>query len=149
VRGQQRLSIDTGGMSSKEPEHSSGLDHHGIDVMVGSEATEDRQSRRKSGAAHRRTPSPALQTTLLRTSLPSYEVAIFLIEIYFSRVYNANLLFHKRSFLSDLAVNRVPGFVALSVFALASMYVFCAPRPSQIMRLKSLQLFAPIEMSSW
>ncbi len=66
---------------------------------------------------------PPLQASLHRTTLPSSEVAIILIEIYFMRLYNANLLFHKRTFLNEYALNRVPDFLALSVFALASMYV--------------------------
>jgi Fungal specific transcription factor domain len=48
---------------------------------------------------------------------------MFLIEIYFSRVYNASLLFHKPRFLYDWATNTVPDFVSLSMFALASIYL--------------------------
>ena len=115
-------------MSTKQPEPSTGVDHHGIEGMVRSEASEGRQYRRKTVPDHCRTPSPPLQATLGRVTLPSSEVAIFLIEIYFSRVYNAHLIFHKKTFLSDYAANRVPDFVALSIFALASMYVFRVPR---------------------
>jgi hypothetical protein len=55
------------------------------------------------------------------TTIPPPEVALFLIEIYFSH-WNAVLLFHKPSFTSDYLCNKVPDFVSLSVFALASMY---------------------------
>jgi len=70
----------------------------------------------------RRTPAAAaaLHASLRTASLPSPEVAVFLFEIYFSRVYNASLLFHKKTFLSDYFANQVPDFVALSIFALAS-----------------------------
>jgi hypothetical protein len=50
-------------------------------------------------------------------------MAMFLIEIYFSRVYNALLLFHKPRFLYDWATNTVPDFVSLSMFALATIYL--------------------------
>jgi hypothetical protein len=68
----------------------------------------------------RRTHAAALHASLRRTSLPSPEVAVFLFEIYFSRVYNASLLFHKKKLLSEYFADQVPDFVALSIFALAS-----------------------------
>lgn len=58
--------------------------------------------------------------------MPSSEVAMFLIEIYFARLYNAHLLFHKETFVADFVANRVPDFVALGIFASASMYDFCS-----------------------
>ena len=66
--------------------------------------------------------TPPLQTALKKTIIPSPEVAIFLIKIYFSRLYNAHLLFHKETFLADFVANKVPDFVALAIFASASMY---------------------------
>ena len=59
--------------------------------------------------------------------MPSSEVAMFLIEIYFARLYNAHLLFHKETFMADFAANRIPDFVALAIFASASMYVPFSP----------------------
>jgi hypothetical protein len=53
--------------------------------------------------------------------VPSPEVARLLIEMYFTRVYNATLLFHKETFLSEYAANKLPNFVTHAVFALASM----------------------------
>lgn len=67
--------------------------------------------------------TPPLQTALKRTNMPSSEVAMFLIEIYFARLYNAHLLFHKETFLADFIADRVPDFVALGIFASASMCV--------------------------
>jgi hypothetical protein len=52
--------------------------------------------------------------------MPSAEVAMFLTEIYFARMYNAHLLFHKDTFLAGLGADRVPDFVALAVFASAT-----------------------------
>jgi hypothetical protein len=72
--------------------------------------------------------SSPLHTALKRTNMPSSEVAMFLIEIYFARLYNAHLLFHKESFLADFAAHKVPDFVALGIFASASMYVSSSSR---------------------
>jgi hypothetical protein len=66
---------------------------------------------------------PPLQTALRTTNMPSPEVAMFLIEIYFARMYNAHLLFHKESFVSDFANGKVADFIALAIFASASVYV--------------------------
>jgi hypothetical protein len=67
--------------------------------------------------------TPPLQTALKRTNMPSSEVAMFLIDIYFARMYNAHLLFHKETFISDFTANKVPDFIALAIFASASVYV--------------------------
>jgi hypothetical protein len=67
--------------------------------------------------------TPPLQTALKRTNMPSAEVAMFLIEIFFARLYNAHLLYHKETLVADFAANRVPDFIALAIFASASMYV--------------------------
>lgn len=56
-----------------------------------------------------------------RSLSPSPQVAAFLFEIYFSRLYHASLLFHKRGFLADYAARKVSDFVAFSIFALATM----------------------------
>jgi hypothetical protein len=55
---------------------------------------------------------------------PSDELVMFLVEVYFSRVYNAALLFHKPRFLFELANNAVPQFILLSMFALASVFLY-------------------------
>lgn len=72
-----------------------------------------------------------LREGLMATTLPSLEVATFLFEIYFLRLYNATLLFHKETFLSDYAANKVPDFVSLSIFALASIFIRPAPGQPQ------------------
>ena len=51
------------------------------------------------------------------------EVALFLIEIYFERHYQADLLFYKQSFVDDYVSQRLPGCISLAVFAFASMSV--------------------------
>ena len=48
---------------------------------------------------------------------------MFLIEVYFSRAYNASLLYHKERFLSDWIGHRLPSSIALSVFATASIFL--------------------------
>jgi hypothetical protein len=53
-------------------------------------------------------------------------MALLLIEIYFCRHWNAELMIHKPSFTSDHLDNKVPDFVSLSIFALASKY--CSDR---------------------
>lgn len=73
--------------------------------------------------------TPLLQTALKKAIMPSPEVAMFLIEIYFSRLYNAHLLFHKETFLADFVANKVPDFVALAIFASASMYAYYSSPP--------------------
>ncbi|KIN06828.1 hypothetical protein OIDMADRAFT_139648 [Oidiodendron maius Zn] len=76
-------------------------------------------------------PTMPLREGLMATTLPSLEVATFLFEIYFLRLYNATLLFHKETFLSDYAANKVPDFVSLSIFALASIFIRPAPGQPQ------------------
>jgi hypothetical protein len=108
--------------------------HRGIETAPVQYNTLDRSnsienSERASQSIHEeyQVTTPPLQTALKRTNMPSSEVAMFLIEIYFSHLYNAHLLFHKETFLADFAANRVPDFVALSIFASASMYVSMIP----------------------
>ena len=48
---------------------------------------------------------------------------MFLIEIYFARLYNAHLLFHKETIVADFVSKRVPDFVSLAIFASATMHV--------------------------
>ena len=67
--------------------------------------------------------TPPLQTALKKTNMPSSEVAMFLIEIYFARMYNAHLLFHKETFIAEFLAKKVPDFIALAIFASASVYV--------------------------
>jgi hypothetical protein len=118
-----------------------------MDGIKHSHASEGYQDRRKLGPDYYQDSDPPLQATLRGVVLPSPEVAVFLIEIYFSRMYNACLLFHKKTFLSDYAANRIPDFVALSIFAFASMCVVYVCR-RQIRRLIHFQLSAQIERSS-
>lgn len=61
---------------------------------------------------------PALQ----ETATLSPRMALLLIEIYFSRHWNAELMIHKPSFTYDYHLNKVPDFLSLSIFALASKY---------------------------
>ena len=108
--------------------------HRGIETAPAQYNTFNRSnstdnSERGSQSIHEeyQVTTPPHQTVLKRTNMPSSEVAMFLIEIYFTHLYNAHLLFHKETFLADYAANRVPDFVALSIFASASMYVSLIP----------------------
>lgn len=67
-------------------------------------------------------PSPPQQMNE-HSHLPSSEIAMFLIEVYFSRIYNATLLYHKPRFISDWISGRLPSFIALSIFASASIFL--------------------------
>jgi hypothetical protein len=100
---------------------SAGFDPHTTSSIALPEANASRQHRRQSGSEDYEVHSPPLQAILQRTTVPSSEVAVFLFEIYFSRIYTASLLFHKKKFLSEYTAGSVPDFVALSIFALASM----------------------------
>ncbi|KAK5991691.1 hypothetical protein PT974_07724 [Cladobotryum mycophilum] len=52
----------------------------------------------------------------------SQEVAMFLIDVYFDRHYQAHLLFNKKDFTANFLNHKVPKFVLLSVFAFASLF---------------------------
>ncbi|KAG0647553.1 hypothetical protein D0Z07_6611 [Hyphodiscus hymeniophilus] len=96
-----------------------------------SDSTEEFDHGRRSVHDEYQVTIPPLQTTLKNINMPSSEVAMFLIEIYFARLYNAHLLFHKETFLADFAANRVPDFVALGIFASASIFLRQGPMKSQ------------------
>jgi hypothetical protein len=71
--------------------------------------------------------STLLSTVLLQASFPSKELALALIDAYFDYLYNATLLFHKKTLISDYLAGKVPDCVALSIFALAATYVMTFP----------------------
>lgn len=56
-----------------------------------------------------------------KVNLPSRDTALFLFEVYFSRLYNATLLYHKQTLLLNYTNGKTPDFVSLAIFALASM----------------------------
>lgn len=66
--------------------------------------------------------------TLQETESLSPGMALILIGIYFSRHWNAELMIHKPSFTSDYLHNKVPDFVSLSIFALASNFLRQTPQ---------------------
>jgi hypothetical protein len=71
-----------------------------------------------------KSPFPTLPSAvLLQVSFPSKELALALIDTYFDHVYNATLLFHKQTLISDYLAGKLPDCVALSIFALAAKYV--------------------------
>lgn len=56
-----------------------------------------------------------------RPKLPEFEIGLMLIEVFFSRVWTASLLFDHRSFVEDYRAANLPDHVLLSVFALSSL----------------------------
>jgi hypothetical protein len=117
---QQQFAVDAGTWNLQQSTSSIGLGDHATSDTAGPEAYARHQQRRQSGSEDYRDSTP-LQPMLRKTTLPSSEVAVFLFEIYFSRIYSASLLFHKEKFLSDYNAGTVPDFVALSIFACSSM----------------------------
>jgi hypothetical protein len=65
-------------------------------------------------------PTPFIPIPL-RTKLPELEIGLLLIEVYFSRIWTATLLFDHRSFIKDYRASKVPEHVLLSIFALATL----------------------------
>lgn len=55
----------------------------------------------------------------------SREVALFLIEIYFERHYQADLLFSKKDFIQSYKAGNICDQVTQAMFAFASLYVLC------------------------
>lgn len=53
----------------------------------------------------------------------SRDVALFLIEIYFERHYQADLLFCKRDFIQNYKAGHICDQVTRAIFAFASLYV--------------------------
>ncbi|OQE09523.1 hypothetical protein PENVUL_c006G01896 [Penicillium vulpinum] len=62
--------------------------------------------------------------------IPPTEVMIQLIDIYFDCVFNANLLFHRPSFMEDLEKGSIKEHVLLSVISVASILSRSAHSPS-------------------
>ena len=54
-------------------------------------------------------------------SLPSRAIGLSLLEIYFERIYNAQLLFDKTAFFEGYMEDTIPDFLLKAVFALASL----------------------------
>lgn len=83
--------------------------------------TSTSETGRRSSAE--KSPFPTLPSAvLLQVSFPSNELALDLIDAYFDHLYNATLLFHKQTLISDYLAGKVPDCVALSIFALAAKY---------------------------
>lgn len=55
--------------------------------------------------------------------LPPRAIGLALLEIYFSRVYNASLLFHKRIVFQEYLGGKLPDFLVKAIFALATLCV--------------------------
>ncbi len=120
VQDRQLLPVAAAPWTSLQGISSIRAEHHETINVHSSENRQGIHHRVHPKFEERRIPAASLHASLRTVSLPSPEVAVFLFEIYFSRLYNASLLFHKKIFLSEYFANQVPDFVALSIFALAS-----------------------------
>lgn len=78
------------------------------------------------------------------SALPPRVAGLVLLEIYFSRVYNAHLLFHKPLLFEEYIEDKVPDYLLKAIFALASL--FLAPSKSRT-RLRSTE-FSELEALS-
>ncbi|KAF4211435.1 hypothetical protein CNMCM5878_002601 [Aspergillus fumigatiaffinis] len=83
-----------------------------------------------SASIHRAQPEVRLPQQLQQTLQEgsgyvevSREVALFLIEIYFERHYQADLLFHKRDFIQSYKSGRIADHVSRAIFAFASLFL--------------------------
>jgi len=56
-------------------------------------------------------------------ALPSTEMGLLLLEVYFKRVYNATLLFHKTISFQLYMQNELPPFLIRAIFALAAIFL--------------------------
>jgi hypothetical protein len=68
--------------------------------------------------------------------LPPRAIGLALLEIYFSRVYNASFLFHKRIVFQEYLTEKLPDFLVKAIFALATLYVI-----PHILKISSLTEF--------
>jgi len=73
-------------------------------------------------------PSPCRRSSDSTSSpnfseLPSSEIGLLLLEIYFKRVYNATLLFHKAIFFDLYRQNGIPDYLLRAIFAHAAVFV--------------------------
>lgn len=62
-------------------------------------------------------------TTQDRRSLPEREIGLLLIEVYFSRVFSASLLYNHREFVECYCAGTLPKHILLSTFAVSSLCV--------------------------
>lgn len=55
------------------------------------------------------------------TSLPPIAIGLALLEIYFSRVYNAPILFYKPLLFQEFLAEKLPGYLVRALYALATL----------------------------
>lgn len=55
--------------------------------------------------------------------LPPTALGLSLLEIYFARIYNASLLFHKPILFQDYLEGKIHGALLRALFALATLYI--------------------------
>ncbi|KAF2685877.1 hypothetical protein K458DRAFT_442200 [Lentithecium fluviatile CBS 122367] len=63
--------------------------------------------------------------------LPSTEVGLLLLEVYFKRIYNATLLFHKTIAFQLYMQNRIPDYLVRAIFAHAAIFLKEVDSPYQ------------------
>jgi hypothetical protein len=62
-------------------------------------------------------------TTQERRSLPEREIGLLLIEVYFSRMFSASLLYNHKEFVECYCAGTLPKHILLSAFAISSLCV--------------------------
>lgn len=62
-----------------------------------------------------------LKATVDDAALPPVMFGLSLLEVYFSHIYNASLLFLKTKLLQDYVQGQVPAYLLRSIFALSTM----------------------------
>lgn len=76
---------------------------------------------------HRSQPSttadPKAEETDEAAKLPPTEVGLLLLEVYFKRVYNATLLFHKNIAFQLYLQNDIPDYLLRAIFAQAALFL--------------------------
>jgi hypothetical protein len=70
----------------------------------------------------RRSDDHAALPTSYDASLPSKTIGFMLLEVYFERIYNANILFDKAAFFSSYMEDELPEYLLRAVLSLATLY---------------------------
>lgn len=104
---------------------------------------------RSSVSAARMTPSvPDPASSVDQTIMPQPDVAAYLIDIYFEKMYFSTLLFHKSSFLEAYHAGKMEQSLVLSMFALSTIFMR-TPANRAVLKRRSLgRAISPAAMES-
>ncbi|KAH7002600.1 hypothetical protein EDB80DRAFT_80444 [Ilyonectria destructans] len=139
------ISFDSSAMSIDDVEHRSSADPPQHHIMT--ESLADISSTPYSVHLrndHQTSTPVGVNQDAGSSALPPRVAGLLLLEIYFSRVYNAHLLFHKPLLFQEYIEDKLPDYLLKAIFALASL--FLAPSKSRT-RLRSTE-FSELEALS-